>query len=739
LPDGAGGLALGADGLVVVALPTSDLAVAGGVEQVRAIANFDASTCTVTSSTPFAPLLGAGATWRVRADACLPAVRPSSNEQRFVWSSTELADVGDVVLRAVPYDTVRGLPADTGLPRAIRTSLDVAPSTIGGGSATSVATGIVAADLNNDGAVDLAVTSTGSDSTSVFLQSSAGTFPSSPDSTMTGIVIVAPMTDPVAVRAVDVDNDGDLDLVTANRGSNNFTVLTQGLSGVFTTQLLSLGLGGSGPNDIATGDLNGDGRTDLVTANGSGNNLTVFSQLLAGLYLPLPSLTLGNSGTTNAPSGVAVGDLDGDGDLDIACSNAGANTVSIFLQSTPGVFPLTPSATLGGAGTTPAPSSIALGDVDGDGRLDIAVSNRTANSVAIFRQSSTGTFTSTPSTVLASFHGPIGPLQVKLADLNGDGALDVLTVDTDDGLSLFLHDGATNAFASEAISIDGNGLLSGPKQVATGDFDGDGTVDIAVTNSTSGNVALFLQRGGGVFSTSSPDVARGNVLDTPGASGVAIADLDGDGDLDVAVASPTSSRIVTYQQYSPSILASQPLQTLGSSVATAGVSALCAADFDSDGRVDLACANTTAGTLSTFLQQSSGTYPTTPSATFGGGSLSGVNCVVSADLNGDGRFDLVCANPTSNDVAVFLQSTPGTFPSTPSFRRGGAGVTNGACQVLAVDFDLDGDLDLVTANRTQNNVTVFAQTSPGVFGSSPAWTIGGLALRPSTWNPATRL
>lgn len=730
LPDGAGGLSVGTHGLVVLALPGSDLAVSGGVAQERTIASFDVATCTATCSSPFEPALGSNHRWRIWPAAEPEATRVDGLEQRFVWLSTEVAEVGEVVLRAVPYDARRGIASDTGIPRAIRASLDVSPATIGGGASTAIATGITAADLNGDGAVDLAVTSQGADAIAVFLQSSAGTFPTSPNFSLSGIPILAPMTNPVAVRAVDVDGDGDLDLLSANQGSNNFSVCLQVAPGVFATQLLSLGLGVSGPVDIAAGDFNGDGRTDFVTANTSGNNLTVFFQLLAGLYLPLPSLTLGGAATTSSPTSVASGDVDADGDLDIVCASAGSNRVSVFLQTSPGNFPSAPSYSIGGAGITPSPSSIALGDVDGDGRLDIAVASLTASHVSLFLQTSVGTFASTPDVVLASTNGPVGPRQVKLADVDGDGGLDVLSVDSNDELSIFLRDRISGTFPSQAISIDGGGVLSGPRQVATGDFDGDGTVDVAVTNETAGNVALFMQRGGGAFSSTVADLTRGNASDSPGASGIAIADLDADGDLDLAVAAPTSSSIVTYAQWSPAILGAQPRQTIGSSAATLGVSALYAADLDGDGRIDLISANTGAGTLSVFTQQPDGLFPVLPSTTIGGGTLVGVNGVLAADLNADGRLDLVCSNPTSNDFAVFVQSAGGVFAAAPTQRVGGAGVTNGAHRVIAADVDLDGDLDLVTANRTQNTITAFAQTSPGVFAAAPTWSVGSGAATP---------
>ena len=725
LPDGTAGLATGPQDMTVACLTaTDDLAVGGGVQQARAVTSYDVATTLVGVDVPFDPALTSRQRWRLEEQNTAVPTTPGGLERRFVWDSADLIESGAVVLRAVPYDSERGVATDTGVPRPVRFGVDVLPTSIGAG-ATDGVRAVRALDLNHDGLVDIVSANADANTVTIFYQDPEGSIPTAPDLALSGVVIVAPMVEPVDVEVADVDSDGDWDLVTANRGSDNFSVILQVAPGMFVTQLLNLGAGLDEPADVAAADLNGDGRIDLAIASEGSDRVFVFLQLALGLYLPVPSDVLGN-GTTVGPNGLATGDLDGDGDLDVVVSCGGNDRIAVFLQGAPGSFPVAPSFTLGGAGITDAPSAVRVGDIDGDGWLDIVSANAGSNSLTTFVQTAPGVFPATPTHVLASVGGPVQPASLVLADANLDGALDVISVNGDGKATLFMYEPELDTFAAGEVSVDGEGALVDPRGVAAGDLNSDGLLDLVVANTGNDEVLLFSQRASGAF-TAAPNWVAGSAIDTPGPAGLAVADLDADGDLDLVCANEDGNTLAVFSQFSPAVLGTTPHWRLGSSAATDGPRAVVAADLNADGLVDLASANGAGGDLALFFQAAGGVFASAPDLSLGQGLLGAPSAIHAADLDGDGDQDLVAANEVGNDLAIFFQDPAGVFPAAPSAVLGGIGLTDGPMDVCALDIDGDGDLDLVCANGLGDDLTCFLQQTPGVFSAVPGPVLGGVA------------
>jgi len=784
LPLDVAGLAAGPDDLRLLALPsTDDVGVGGGVQQVRTIAAVDVATRRVAVTAPFAPPLDARQEWRIRD---LSSPRPAGASLRsdtFVWDSSDLPAGGSVVLRGTAYDTEPGLATDTGVPRAVRAGLDVLPVHIGGASSTTTVAAIEAADLDGDGDLDVVSANSGADSATIFFQDKSHHFPTAPSVTLVGIPLIAKMTQPVSVVAADLDKDGDLDLAVANHGSNNLTIAKQTSPGSFSVQATSLG-SITGPTAVVAADFNGDRRIDLACSNDGSNNVALFFQNVLGSFPTSPSLLL-SSANTLAPSGIDAGDLDGDGDVDVVASLRGRNQLAIWLQSGAGGFSAAPTQLIGGVGHTDGPEAVRLFDVDRDGRLDIVSANRTGNCVTVFLQTKGGSFPNLPTFTLASSAGPISPAHVALGDVNGDGGIDVVAPSATDSLALFLRDPAAGTFNSEPLVVHGAGGIVGPVHVLVDDLDGDGQIDLGSANQGGNDLTLFFQLGGRSFTGQSPDLVLGSAVDTPDVHGVAVADLDGDGDLDLATANTADGTVSLFPQLAPAVFASQAGQRLGGGSATTamgGVNALAAADWSGDGRVDLVTANRTGKTIALFAQRSDGTFPVAADVLLGAGSLSDpfhVACadldgdgdldlavadaaanrlllfhraadgtfpnapdaslgsntatkapvfVLATDLNGDGAIDLVCANSTGNNLAVFFQQPGGTFHALPDATLGATGQTNGPVVVAAADVDGDGDVDLACANLSGNSVTLFAASAPGVFPSAPTLTLTHASL-----------
>ncbi|MFC2030577.1 FG-GAP-like repeat-containing protein [Chloroflexota bacterium] len=312
----------------------------------------------------------------------------------------------------------------------------------------------------------------------------------------------------------DLDGDGDLDAFVANYGQGNSVWLNDG-TGSYAVH--GSGLGGASSNSVALGDLDGDGDLDAFVANYGESNRLWWNNGMAGF-------TLGQGLGTSLSRGLAVGDLDGDGDLDVFVANHGANRV--WLNNGSGGF--------SDSGQTVGSSSsydVALGDLDDDGDLDAFVANTGGNSVWLnqggLQHGELGSFE-----VSGSSLGTSASRSVALGDVDGDGDLDALVGNV--GLEgvpdkLWLNDGE-GTFGDSGLSL-GNSVSHG---VALGDLDGDADLDLFVANDyyeqNGAPNSVFDGDGLGQFTDSK------QTLGVSASRGVALGDVDGDGDLDAFIA-----------------------------------------------------------------------------------------------------------------------------------------------------------------------------------------------------------
>ncbi|MBW4697611.1 MAG: VCBS repeat-containing protein [Aphanocapsa lilacina HA4352-LM1] len=204
---------------------------------------------------------------------------------------------------------------------------------------------------------------------------------------------------PQSVALGDIDGDGDTDIATANADSDDVSVLLNDGTGTFAPAR-SFAAGDS-PRSVALGDLDGDGDLDVATANRgsypSYGNVSVLLNDGTGTFAPAQSFAVGYS-----PSSVALGDLDGDGDLDVASANFYSKDVSVLLNVGGGSFAPAQAFVAGNR-----PKSVALGDIDGDGDLDIATANYRSETVIVFQNITQQTALPAIAS-LAPRSGPVG-------------------------------------------------------------------------------------------------------------------------------------------------------------------------------------------------------------------------------------------------------------------------------------------------------------------------------------------
>jgi len=326
-----------------------------------------------------------------------------------------------------------------------------------------------------------------------------------------------------SLALADINGDGSADLATANDASSGtVSVLLGDGTGAFAPASGSPVTTGSYTGSLVVGDVNGDGQPDVAAANFGDDTVSVLLGDGAGAFAPA-----GGSPYAAGPSpyGEAVGDFDGNGTLDLAVADdVTPGAVSVLLGNGDGSFPGSPSHSYSVGGN---PAAIAVADFNGDGNPDLAVA--TYGTVAVLLGDGTGAFAPASGSPYSTGNGS---QSVAVADFNGDGNLDIATGNRDDDtVSVLLGDG-TGAFAPASGSPYSTGSGTGPAAVAAGDFNGDGVPDLATANEHTNDVSVLLGNGDGTFPAS--PTHRYSVGSYPDA--LAAGDVDGDGKLDLVTA-----------------------------------------------------------------------------------------------------------------------------------------------------------------------------------------------------------
>src|SRR3954454_6625498 len=320
------------------------------------------------------------------------------------------------------------------------------------------------------------------------------------------------------------------------------------------------------------------------------------------------------------------------------------------------------------------PVDLAVADLNGDGTPDIVTVNRHDGTLTFLRGNGDGTFSEVGGFPIGSF-----PAAIEVADLNGDGAADLVVAAKDNGtVDVVLGDG-NGGFLPQTNLATADTL---PLSVAVGDLNGDGKLDLVSGSAMAqdGSVSVFLGNGNGTFQGQVP-------YSVPGASNaVALADLNGDGKADLVAVSSFTSVLLgngdgTFQT---------PY------VAGYGGYSVAIADLNADGKLDLV--KTQRGSVLVQLGNGDGTFRAQTSYADGPGAFR----VAIADLDGDGRPDLAVSGDTS--VQVLLGNGDGTFQSAQKF-------SVDLPHALAIaDLNNDGKPDIATVNAT-DTVSILFNTS----------------------------
>lgn len=555
------------------------------------------------------------------------------------------------------------------------------------------------ADIDGDGKLDLIAFSTtgighGYDNLTlwIFRGNGDGTFQPATQQDL-GIVFGLAW---IAFGVGDVNGDGKADILAAAEqiGPPGMELLGNG-DGTFRKSSLNLGnFQANYQPSIALGDLNGDGKVDLVfTTMGTGVNLAVEVELgngdgsfQAASQFPIKAAPNGVSPT------VAIGDVNGDAIPDVITASG-----TLLFGDGKGGFPSRRDYVLNAGGTA------MLADWDGDGIADIVVgsgnpsvlSGIAAPSTTVLFGEGGGRFagaTVTPASVAGS--DATGQTLVS-ADFDNDGIPDLVLADRTAAAVTVLK-GKGNGEFETTYTASTQSVGGYPVSLALGDFDHDGRQDIAVLLDVpfgTGEAEILFGKGDGTFTAPL-------VLTVPGAflSFIGTADFNGDGIPDLVVSSKNSVTILlakTGGTFAPP--ASYSVQ--GGYLESGYAITAAMGDFNRDGKVDIAVPGQAAGQINILLGKGDGTFSagppiplSFPPATGGGSSRGPVN-LAAADFNGDGRMDLAATigdrqNLSAAPVAVLLGNGDGTFQSPLS----GAAAATG---IAAADLNGDKAPDLI--------------------------------------------
>ncbi|MFG0307335.1 MAG: FG-GAP-like repeat-containing protein [Phycisphaerales bacterium JB040] len=541
---------------------------------------------------------------------------------------------------------------------------------------------IVFADVNDDGVPDMVVADQGI-GVGVHLGTGDGTFGARTDYDM-GFVCQA-------VTLGDIDGDGDLDMVCASGysfdecdpedpecepggTSNSVSIRRNNGDGTFgaRTELPA----GIDPRSVVLADLDNDTDLDLVAA--------MYEELFCSVWFNDGSGAFGSRSNTVigfGATGLDAGDVDGDGDTDLVFSREFSNAASVLLNTGTGSFAPVVDYPVGAA----RPSAVLLADLDNDSDPEMLVPYQSGDRVRVYWNDGSGGYA-----VSTTFNAGDDPTDVVVIDLNQDGFLDVLTPNSGvRTISYSLNNGDQTFAARQWFEAGGAGAL------AVSDLNADGLQDLGMANdvfNTGYSVRLNTPDG---FARDRDDYQP---LANP--LSISAADLDGDGDLDLAVSrlSSTGPNVATMMNTGDGTLAPATTFTAGS------IPYVTTGDVNGDGDADLVTVNLSSASASVFLNNGSGGFGAPVAYPIG----SSPRAPLLADLDGDGSRDVIATRGAS--VSFILNSGVGAFGSPVDIAVSGSPLAS-----AAGDLDGDGDTDLVVPGRTSNNVTVYFNNGSASF------------------------
>ncbi len=570
---------------------------------------------------------------------------------------------------------------------------------------------IAEGDFAGNGRTDLAVADLLSGDVTVLMNGGNGSFSALPP-----IAMPAGST-PTSIVAANFGT-GNVNLAVTDSNLGEVDILEGDGDGTF--QLGSSIAVGANPSAIVAGDLNGDGDTDLAVTDANNNEVGILLGNGNGTFQPALSMAAGTS-----PLALVAGDFNGDGRLDLATGNAGSNDISVLLGKGDGTFEEPVANAVGAAAT-----ALATGDFTGNNNLGLAVLNQGSDSVTILPGNGDGTFQQSSTVPLPAGSGATS---VVAADFNDDGRLDLAVTDSNlDVVTILLGNGDGTfepavQYALQDVPTQGGVTAGEPYAIVAGDFTGNGIIDLAVADrdcsNGQGGVTILMGNGDGTFRVL-PPILYGNPNDSPSPDAIVAGQFTGSDNLDLAVADTGTDDVTVFLNAGGGTFLSLAPIPLGNSAFTLIPNmTLVAGPFTDDGHDDLAVATTdyvNGDSVDVLLGNGDGTFTpvltnqSLPTISLGNSTVLPIAIVV-GHFTSSGNIDLATADSNgteTDDYSIYLGNGDGTFQAPVPYTLGGAGASTA---IVAGYFTGDGRTDLAIARTDPDEVRVVLSDGDGTF------------------------
>ena len=500
---------------------------------------------------------------------------------------------------------------------------------------------------------------------------------------------------PTDLELIDVTGDNLADVVVVNASSDDICVLTaDGAGGLnlpvcFSTLTMS---GGNQPIQLAAGDVNGDLEPDILVTCTT-DDVVIFAGVAGGATFAAPvSIGTRDGSAGDRPYGIEIGDINQDMIVDIVTTNVSSHDITVLLGQGMGAFasPMVFEAQYGYDGNDPR--SPRLADVDGDGAIDVVFASDDDSDIVIVPGFGDGRLAPSQTVFVGN-----DTRSLILADYTGDGRVDMAASDyAGDAVERFVQNPSRqftrSTYSSYTCCYYGRELIS----LAQGNLDNDSDIDIVAISETDADLVRKLNNGSGAFSTNSyTSIEYGTEM-------VTLVDVTSDTVLDAITVVPSADLIYIRPGNGAGDFGGA--SSLSTRVSTQGDEPkwVTAAELTGDTVNDIVSGNYQTNDLTLFVGIGGGAFsaPIIIAAAFGATNV-GVRNVQFGDFNGDGIRDLATVNQFDDSVSVILGFGAGDFAAPQTFAVGSE-----PWALTIGDFNDDGLDDIATANYAGDDVSV---------------------------------
>ena len=471
-------------------------------------------------------------------------------------------------------------------------------------------------------------------------------------------------------------------------------------SGNFTPQMTFTTGDRSKPLSVVLSDFNNDTHLDLAVTNYDGHNIGIFYGYGNGSFASLIAFSTGAS----RPVSIAVGDFNHDHWMDIVVTNNGTNSIGVLFGSGNGSFGnLTTYAT----GYDSFPNFVVTADFNSDHYLDIVVANYGTDNVGVFMGYGNGSFATqiTYSTNLRSI-----PLSIAVNDFNNDGYLDIAVANSGTNtVGIFLGYG-NGRFRSQTTYSTSPG--SRPSSIIIGDFNQDNQLDIAVSNYETSNISISIGYGNGSFAT--PTMHSTGIASSP--FGMTVGDFDNDNKSDIAVANFATNNIFLLIGYT--MMHSQSPSAYSTELGSLPYQ-IAIGDFDNDTKLDLAVVNYGTANVGIFLGCGNGSFQ--EQITYSTGDASNPYALSVNDLDEDYRLDIITANSNTQSLGILYGYGDGKFETLVIYSTGDSSSPK---WITVNDFNKDKHLDIAFIDDVTETVNIILGYGNRTFGELTKYSTG---------------